>query len=66
MGNQLDKVDGLDTTKHRTQPGTHSSHEPDDDELRLVERVRAVVPWLDPKTSALVAAIVSVDRKSVV
>jgi predicted nucleotidyltransferase len=60
MGNQLDKVDGLDTTKHHTQPGTHSSHEPDNDELRLVERVHAVVPWLDPNTSALVAAIVAV------
>lgn len=60
MGNQLDKVDGLDTANHPTQLDSHGSREPHDDELRLVDRVHAVVPWLDQKTSALVAAIVAV------
>ncbi len=60
MGNQLDKVDGLDTSNHPTQLGGHSSHVPLDDEPQIVERVRAVVSWLDPKTSALLAAIVGV------
>ncbi len=60
MGNQPDKVDGLDTTNHSTQLGSHGSHESLDDELKLVERVHAIVPWLDPKTSALLAAIVGV------
>lgn len=60
MGNQLDKVDGLDTTNHPAQLDSHRLHEPHDDELMLVERVRVVVPWLDHKASALVAAIVAV------
>ena len=57
MGNQLDR---LDTRNHSTQLGSHGSHEPRKDELSLIERVRLVVPWLDPKTSQLVAAIVAV------
>ena len=57
MGNQLDR---LDTRNHSTQLGSHGSHEPRNDELSLIERVRLVVPWLDPKTSQLVAAIVAV------
>ena len=60
MGNQLDKVDRLDTLNYPTQLGSHGSQGSHNDELRLVDRVHAVVPWLDQKTSALVAAIVAV------
>ncbi len=60
MGNQLDKPDSLDAPNHSAQRGGHGSQVSHDDELRLAERVRAVVPWLDHKTSALVASIVAV------
>lgn len=57
MGNQLDR---LDTAHRSAQLGSHGSQGAYDDELRVVERVHAVVPWLDHETSALVAAIVAV------
>lgn len=60
MGNQLDEADERDAVNHPARLGAHGSYESRDDELRLVERVHAVVPWLDPETSALVAAIVEV------